>query len=641
MPKTPSARRRPEQTLLGWRYAVLVPEPGPPPRRPAPEEHNEVTADWVAEQQRVEAETNRPLLFVLLSLVLIGTVPVLLTMLGALPVLFTAIGLLACGTVALPVVVALLQSRQAVGDRLAAERGRRAREAEEKQRQLRERLEEHADRYTRWQDRKRAFEAQPRWHAVTVPPGVDRVVVAGGAEAGWSALLTTIGASRLRDGGALTIVDLSGRAVAGELVSLVQRCGLLPRVWVLPADLPRMKLGNNLSAVRRADVLASTVLAVDPRADIEADHAILVKIFDVLGDDTEVVRITAALGMLGLPGPADVHDDPALALLTERERKELRAVFAEDPVVLDRAPDLQRALTPFEGLGSRAGQEPYAQVKIIATDRSAGEYAERAYGTYTVDALSELLDLRARQGGENRPWAHTIVLCGADTLPRWAVDRLAEAARSVAVGLVLMYRAAGEDAVPRLGAARSLPVLMRQPDAGSATAAAAFLGAGHRTRVHPLTERVGAAPVAKTNDGYVTDVAESVTAAVPVRRASAPIAPLDLVRHIRSATTWGRATAQAATSGGPVGGAAEPLTERTLDAAGLRRLPPTAMVVPGPSAAPLAADANPGILTLPTATLTSAGTAIPERIVPAPEAEGPPANIGPPPERLDWRGTAG
>ncbi|WP_243742258.1 hypothetical protein [Actinorugispora endophytica] len=616
---------------------MLVPSPGPPPRRPAPEEHSDVSAEWVAAQRRSEADINRPLLFVLLALVAIGTVLVLLAMLGAMPFFLAATGWVACLAVALPVVVALMQSRQAVGDRLADERDRRALELEEKRRLLRERQEAHAAEYTEWQTRRRAYEAQPRWHAVEVPPGTGRVVVTGGANVGWSALLTTIGAARLRDGGDLTVVDLSGRAAAGEFVSLVQRCGLIPRVWVLPADLPRMKLGSDLDAAHRADILASTVLAIDPRADIEADRTILVKVFDVLGEDTAIMRVTAALGMLGLPGAADTRDDPALALLSEYERKELRAAFTGDTAAMERAPDLQRALTPFEGLGSRAEQEPYAQVKIIATDRSTGEFAGRAYGTYTLDSLSELLDLRARRGGTGRPWARTIVLCGADTLPGWAVERLVHAAERVSVGLVLMYRETDGNALSWLGADGTLPVVMRQPGAGSAAATAAFLGAGSRGRVHRLTEVVGTALDESAADGYVTDTAESVTAAVPVRYTARSIAPLDLVRHIRSATAWGRATAHAAENDDPVDDdGTDRLTDRRLDTYGLQQLPPTAMVLPAPSGGPVVADANPGILTLATATLTPVGDPAPERIV-RPEEE-PPANIGPPPERLDWRG---
>ena len=44
------------------------------------------------------------------------------------------------------------------------------------------------------------------------------------------------------------------------------------------------------------------------------------------------------------------------------------------------------------------------------------------------------------------------------------------------------------------------------------------------------------------------------------------------------------------------------------------------------------ADANPGLITLPTATLASLDEARREAL-----PGGPPPNLGPPPQRLDWR----
>ncbi|WP_234401656.1 hypothetical protein, partial [Thermobifida halotolerans] len=571
MPDDRSERRRSGRPFLGWRYETLVPSPGPPPRRPTPEERA-ADADWETAKRRSEAETNRPLLVGLCLLVLIGTVMLLLTMIGVMPLLLAVLGCLACLAVAFPVFLVLAQSRSDMGELLARERGRRASEQERKRRELRERQEEHAARYTEWQHRRRVYEAQPRWHAVEVSEDTHRVVAVGGAEIGWSALLTTVGAALIRDGGDLTVVDLSGRAVAGQFVALTQRCGLIPRVWVLPADLPRMKLGANLNTRRRAAILAATVRAVDPGGDVDADRGVLERIFAVLGGDAEIVRVVAALGWLGLPGEDDARDDPALALLTGREREELREAFADDPAAAERACALRRALLPFEGLGIRAEQEPYAQVKIIATDRSAGEFAERAYGTYTAESLSTLLELRAARSGPGRPWTRMIVLCGADALPEWAVRRLTDAAARLATGVVLLYRRAGENALAQLRAEGVLPVVMRQPDADSAAAVADFLGADRRVRLHPLTEIVGAALDGTTADGYTTDTSQRVTAASPVRHAAKSIAPLTLVRHIRAATAWGKATTHAAEQDTL---SAEDSTDRLitqkLDVYGLRR----------------------------------------------------------------------
>jgi hypothetical protein len=92
-----------------------------------------------------------------------------------------------------------------------------------------------------------------------------------------------------------------------------------------------------------------------------------------------------------------------------------------------------------------------------------------------------------------------------------------------------------------------------------------------------------------------------------IRNAAAAIAPLDLVRHVRSATAWGRATAQAAEIDTPVSAdAAEGPSVRGigLDAEALRELPSTAALVLTPDG-PVVTDTNPGILTLSTATLAT------------------------------------
>ena len=49
---------------------------------------------------------------------------------------------------------------------------------------------EHASQYRAWQRRKELFDRQSSWFALTLPAGLDRVDVAGGTLAGWSAMLT-------------------------------------------------------------------------------------------------------------------------------------------------------------------------------------------------------------------------------------------------------------------------------------------------------------------------------------------------------------------------------------------------------------------------------------------------------------------
>ncbi|GHC95795.1 hypothetical protein GCM10007079_47660 [Nocardiopsis terrae] len=709
------------RTYIGWRHRIVLPPPGPAPRRPAPADFEALSEEWVSGQLDSEARTNRPLYFTLAGLGLLTLAFPLLWNLRILPGSLALGGVLACTAIAAPVVFALVQSRQVMADRLARARERLAEQRAERERALHEQQRRHAHRYTEWQAAARAYEAQPRWYGLTVPSGTSAVLVVGGTDAGWSALLTTIGVSRLREGGDLTVVDLTGRSVARELVNLARRCAVEPRRWVLPADLPRMTLGTNLDAGQRARILSAVAAASGQLEDVDADETLLLRLLEVLGPGVGIARLIGGLRALVTPQEDAAEDDPALALLTREERLRVRARCADDPGVRERAWALENRLSPFEAVGTRADDGAYAQVKIISTDRASGQAAARVYGTYAVAALSELLDTRAPEpspvGGRSRgagpDRTRSVVVCGAETLPDEEVDQVLDAAAKGGVEVVLMFRTAVPAALERFTDPACLPVVMRQPDGaeevGNAVAAAGGAADPRRLELHRLTEVIGdevAGPVTGPDGSEPGESADEeplfpsphTESGALIRNAAAAVAPLDLVRHVRSATAWGRATARAEGADTSVRSEAQERPDiRTsgLDAEALRELPPTAALVLTPDG-PVVADTNPGILTLSTATLATAedarntgagggaghggatdGTAgdpgggrrppeVRPRIVPpggavradtpqtpngvdggqAPEPvrtvdlsdpERVPPNLGPPPERLDWR----
>ncbi|MFI6575452.1 hypothetical protein ACIBFB_06600 [Nocardiopsis sp. NPDC050513] len=740
-----SPRGEAGRTYLGWRHAVLLPHPGPAPRRPAPDDTRTLSEEWIAGQRDSEAQTNRPLHIALVGLTLFAVLFLLLWSQRILPAALAVGGVFACAAIAAPVGFALVQSRQVIAQRLARAEERLAAEREERERALRERQRDHARRHTEWQAASRAYEAQPHWYGVTVPTGREAVVVVGGTDVGWSALLTTVGVSRLRSGGDLTVVDLTGRSVARELVRLARRCAVAPRRWVLPADLPRMTLGTNLDAGQRARVLSAVAAASGSAEDVDADETLLLRLLEVLGPDAGIAELIGGLRALCTPEGDAAEDDPALVRLSADQRTRVRRRCADTPGVWERAWELERRLSPFETVGTRAEDGTYAQIKIISTDRASGEVAARMYGTYTVAALSELLEDGPREGptaaAARRPRprperTRTVVVCGAESLPEGEVDQVLRAAAEGGVEVVLMFRTPSPAALARFSDPACLPVVMRQrggaadtveraaasvpgvsghggtsapggngrvepgaPDPGGRAAGpgpgTARRGAGGLT-VHRLTEVIGEAVGATVTEPDPDPEAEAeaddrffasphTESGAMIRNAASGIAPLDLVRHVRSATAWGRATAQAeeidapARAGAEGEGASRPIG---LDAGSLRRLPYTAALVLGDDG-PVLTDTNPGILSLSTATLatvedsrttghgavaasdgeghTSApgrrtDGARPRRTLPDPPpggrgsapvpagapdgAEVPdrvPPNLGPPPERLDWR----
>ncbi|WP_053616773.1 hypothetical protein [Nocardiopsis sp. NRRL B-16309] len=696
------------RTYLGWRHAVLLPAPGPAPRRPAPADAESLSEDWLSGQRDSEARTNRPLYFALVGLAVLALLCPFLWSARVLPGSLALGGVLACAAVAAPISFALMQSRLVIAERLERAKERLAAEREERDRALREQQEAHARAYGEWQAAARAFEAQPRWYGVTVPSGVGSVVVTGGTDTGWSALLTTVGISRLREGGDLTVIDLTGHAVARELVHLARRCAVAPRRWVLPADLPRMTLGTNLDAGQRARVLSAVAAAAGTGEGADADETLLLRLMEVLGPHAGIGALIGGLRALITPDDDTAQDDAALALLTAEQRTRVRERCADDPDVWERAWELERRLSPFESVGTRAEDGDYAQVKIICTDRASGASAARAYGTYAVASLSELLEVgspREGPGGGSRPGrVRTVVVCGAEALPDDEVDQVLSAAAGGGVEVVLMFRSATPAALARLDDPACLSVVMREPGASTealaraVTASAGGGGTAAGTDLHRLSEVIGDAVRGMVTEAGTDPDADPMAdmesddrffpsphteSGAVIRNAAAAVAPLDLVRHVRSATAWGRATAQAADLDTPVTAVeSEDAAVRPLDlgAEALRELPDTvAVVLTGDG--PVLADTNPGILTLSTATLatvddsrhTSNGTATRTRgggspaeqpveggrpriappgapaaaddgrtDRPAPVGTGVrdrrvPPNLGPPPERLDWR----
>lgn len=623
------AHGRPEPIYLGWRHLLPVPDPGPPPKRPTPDEYLHLSEEWLAEQRRAEAEINRPLLLFAAAIAAIALLLLVLTLARLLPWLFTFVGLLACLLALLPLLVGLWQGRQVTRARIAEEERRLAERRTEAERTLRERQEEHARHYSEWLTRRRAFEAQPRWYAVTVPPDTGRIDVLGGTDTGWSALATTVATGCLRAGGDLTVVDLSGRAVAGDLVALARDCGAPTRVWVLPADAPRLELGTNLGADALTDILTVVAAAREPARDPAADAGLLARVLGVLGPEPRIEEITAALRVLA----TDEAEAAALSgPLSPRQRAELREQAGTAPETRERAWGLERHLAALDGMATRTTGSAYAQVKVIATDRGSGADSGRMFGTYILAALRHLLLRLGSRPAAEHAWRHTVLVCGADLVSREERAELAAAAEHAGVALLLLHRRpdAQEFTAPR----RSPLAVMHAEDAETARLLTGVLG-GEKDRpctTHRLTEVIGAALSGTAPGTYGTGRSRD-----PGDRRRT-VAPLDLVRRLSEATAWGRATHQAAQMDGPDDAEGGPCLR--IDEAGLRELPHTALLIPGAEPAaeageePVAADCNPGILTLPTATLATAPP--PARRGSSAEAA---ANLGPPRERLDWRRT--
>src|SRR5918999_6368649 len=205
--------RHGDRVYVGWRYAQVHPEPGPPPRRPQPLEAVRISQEWLAEQRREENLLNRPLK-VAAACTGVGVVVFLgCWASGVLPGMFAVVGLVACLLVFLITGYGIWQGEQALRSRVDEEQARLDREREARQRRLNSEHAAHEKAYREWERRRAAYDNQQEWYPVPLPSGIDRVDVAGGTLAGWSAVGTIMGGSPPGAGSQVTVLDLSEGAV--------------------------------------------------------------------------------------------------------------------------------------------------------------------------------------------------------------------------------------------------------------------------------------------------------------------------------------------------------------------------------------------------------------------------------------------
>jgi hypothetical protein len=685
-----AGRIRPDRLYLGWQHALLHPDPGPPPRRPTPPEQEQLNPDWVAAQRREENLLDRPLKLAAGALVALAGLLIAAWVAGWLNAVLAWLGVIACLVVAGFAAYGVWQGEQALKSRVDEEKQRLGKIRAEQESRLFAWQAEHARRFTEWQDRRALFERQPRWYAVTVPEDVDRLDLAGGTLSGWSAMFTLVGASRLAAGGEVTVIDISEGAVAGDLTAIAGRLGIAPLVWVLPTDLPRLDLGAGLPPGALADVL-SLVVSVsedkDSGGDVAQDNAILERLLGVFGESATIAQATAALRALAQIG--DPRDDIRGGLLSPQQFDQITGMFgrAADQVVVGRAWAMESRLRKLDTAATALARLEPSRLRVVCTDRRAGMFGNKVLGTYVVTALTHVL----RQSPPGRPWQHTLMLAGADKLRGDVLDRLCEACEATRTGLLLAYRSIPAHVKERLGRGNAAVAFMRLGNAEDARIASEQIGTEHRFVLSQLTDTVGTSVTDTIGDSYTSTVgtADSVSATASTSETSSrsqgssqsyrstwvPYVEKNKSRSrdrsistgtsdsasitegINLSSAWGVNTSRAIGASDSLARTTQRSREFVVEQHELQQLPPSAVIVCAASRGGrrvVLADANPGILGLPTATLLTLDEAknAPEAPVIAqppagPAAVGgvswrsgdaqPPPNLGPPPERLDWR----
>ena len=638
---------RADRIYLGWEYALVHPDPGPPPRRPVPPGAEQLNPGWVAAQQREERRLSLPLkLGGGLSLMFAG----LTAALGALGVLspaLTVAGLACCLLLAGWCARGVWRGHRDLRARVGQEEQRVARARVVQERRLRRWQQEHTRRLRDWQARGQSFQAQQQWYGVALPAEIDRVDVAGGTLAGWSALLTMLAGFRLAAGGEVTVLDLAGGAAAQDLLAIARGTGTDPLVWVLPGDLPRFDLGRGLTGEALADALAVAAAGGDPGtpadpSGVAQDTAILERVAGILGDQPSVAELLAGLRVLAQAG--DLREDIRTGLISEAQAEAVSGLYGQPAAdrVAERALALEARLRGLASLGCAPVPLPPSRLRVVALDGAAGvagSAGAQVLGTYLAAALSCLL--RGRAGGHGPPWQHTVLVSAADKLRGEVLDRLSDACEATGTGLVLGYRSLPPHVRGRLGRGNAAVAFMRLGNADDARAASEQIGTEHRFVVAQLTDTVGSSVTDTAGQAYTSTVGTASSAAVS-RSASqtsgqsggrgrswagwSPFTPrttsmhgetsyssgvsdsVSLTEGINQGTAWGVQTALAVGANSALAQTSQRSREFLVEQHELQQLPPSAVIVSYASPAGrrvVLADANPGILGLRTATLTT------------------------------------
>jgi hypothetical protein len=656
-PGPDGAHVRADRVYVGWQYALLHPDPGPQPRRPVPPEAEQLNPGWLAAQRREENRLNRPLKLACGGSAALAALLLALWRLGALNLALTGLGVIACLAVAARCGRAVWAGERDLSARVETERQRVEAVRAAQQRRLATWQEAHARLVREWQSRRGAFDRQLNWYAVSLPAEIDRVDVAGGTLAGWSAMLTMIAGPRLEAGGEVTVLDLTEGGVARDLLAVAGRSGIEPLVWVLPRDLPRLDLGCGLSREVLAELLASTVnVGGQPgvAADPSHDNAILERVLQVLGDGASIAQVTAALRALAQVG--DPRGDLRAGLLSEEQLTGVTALYgrgAADRVVIDRAWALEARLRKLERLAPAPVALPSSRLRVAWLDRRAGAFGNKVLGTYMTAALTQLLRQAPAAAGQR--WQHTLCVLGADRLTGEVLDGLCDACEMSGTGLVVAYRSIPAHVKERLGRGNAAVAFMRLGNAEDARTASEQIGTEHRFVLAQLTDTVGTSVTDTGGDSYTSTVGTSDSVAGSAsfsvtdghsrgrgrsrQDAFAPFGQFtgsssrdssysrsvsdsrSLTEGINESTAWGLSTSRAVGGNESLARTAQRCREFLVEQHELQQLPPSAMIV---SYAALdgrqvvLADANPGIITLPTATLAGLEQArrAPETVMP-------------------------
>ena len=309
--------------------------------------------------------------------------------------------------------------------------------------------------------------APPRPH-----PPID---VVGGTL--WGGSVHCLRRLHARHPSSLTVLDLTGEAVFGELP--IHWHGTTVDVQRLPSGLADSDLLVGLERQQLVDVLVEAMSgdrADHVRDERSLDSRLLGAVCEVIAPDLRLARVVAAVRVvMGEPGDTSA--------LTPAERERLSALFSEAyrRSVHDRLRRIEAYLHPLIELGSRVQPRPTAALSCLALDSDV----RTARADLLVDLMVGWVSRRTLASDPPR----TLVVAGADDLSRRHLERLADICGRREVRLVYLFRHLRAASTELIGG--GAVAFMRLGNHEEAARAADFIGRHHRFVLTQVTRTLG------------------------------------------------------------------------------------------------------------------------------------------------------
>jgi len=439
------------------------------------------------------------------------------------------------------------------------------------------------------------------WYPVIAAPRTSRVDIFGGVPDGWAAVLTTMGASTLKAGNSLLILDLTEHDIARDLIDVAEVQGLTAAGLELPAELGPAGILHGLSAENIAEIIAEavhTARAADS-ADLRGPDADLIRaVVDRLEGPPTFRKISAGLQVLrrsyddaGLEqpplGPAEVQrlaEYIDVAGQDDQAQREIKAL-AINVALLD---GFDTGDT--RGGESRGGQDFWSAGLLVLRTADHNPRRKDFMDRVLVQTVIHHLRLRAARRSSD-----VLFVAGCDHLGLATLETLTRQARRAGLRTVLVLEHLRGDVENLLGGSDSASLIMRMGNAREAAAAAEFIGRGHTFVLNRVTRQLSDA----STDGEAKQwgATDSVSNTSTVS-GHGPHHDRSRSVGVSRADTWSRTVNWSTTKTQSDGTTTSRVYEFTVEPTQIQGMPPTAFIfveAAGGQRRVIAGDGNPAV----------------------------------------------